>query len=297
MRVYVTGGRGFFGSNLVAVLQAHGDTVDAPPSSAVDVTDARAVRRSVGAARPDAVVHCAILNDFERLYSDRRAAWAGYVGATRNAVEAAHAAGAQVVLVSTDWVFDGTQAGAGEDEPPNPINAYGFLKAASELVVAERAECGAVARISGVQGVHRARPDTPRAQDAGFGYLVASLVEALRAGRRFTVWDAPDINVVATPTLATDAAGLIRRMIQLQRIGVHHCCGAEAVSRTELARRAVEAFELDARLLDVGPPQLDGLPGPVPYDTSLDGTATAGALGVTLPTLDEQLERLRAEMG
>jgi dTDP-4-dehydrorhamnose reductase len=297
VRVYVTGGRGFFGSNLVAVLEAHGDAVVAPPSREVDVTDAAAVQRSVAAARPDAIVHCAILNDFARLYTDRRAAWAGYVGATRNAVEAANAAGAQVVLVSTDWVFDGTQAGATEEEPPNPINAYGFLKAASELVVAERADRGAVARISGVQGVHRARPDTPRAQDAGFGYLVASLVDALRAGRRFTVWDSPAINRVATPTLATDAAELIRRMIELRRTGVHHCCGAEAVTRVELARRAVEAFELDGRLLDVGPPQLDGLPGPVPHDTSLDARATGAALGVPPPGVDEQLQRLRAQIG
>ena len=47
-------------------------------------------------------------------------------------------------LVSTDWVFDGTQSGATEDTPPNPINLYGFLKAASEIVTLERG--GAVAR-------------------------------------------------------------------------------------------------------------------------------------------------------
>ena len=99
-----------------------------------------------------------------------------------------------MLLVSTDWVFDGTQGGAAEDEPPNPVDAYGFLKAASELVVAERARRGAVARIAGVQGVHRARPDTPRVQDAGFGYLVASVVGALRAGRPFSVWESPEIN-------------------------------------------------------------------------------------------------------
>ena len=87
------------------------------------------------------------------------------------------------MLVSTDWVFDGTQAGATEDEPPNPINAYGFLKAASELVVRERAQRGAVARIAGVQGVHWARPARRARQDAGFGYLVAALVAALRAGQ------------------------------------------------------------------------------------------------------------------
>jgi len=40
-------------------------------------------------------------------------------------VDAANAVGAPVLLVSTDWVFDGTQGHAAEDEPPNPVNAYG----------------------------------------------------------------------------------------------------------------------------------------------------------------------------
>ena len=78
-------------------------------------------------------------------------------------------------------MFDGTQGPANGTEPPNPINTYGFLKASSELIVREAAARGTIARIAGVQGVHRARPETPRAQDAGFGYLVASLVASLRA--------------------------------------------------------------------------------------------------------------------
>ena len=148
-------------------------------------------------------MHAAILNDPAAMAADRRAAWDAYVGATRNAVDAANAAGAHVVLISTDWVFDGTQGPAAEDAPPNPVNRYGFLKAASELVVAERAERGTVARIAGVQGVHRARPRAPRAQDLGFGYLVASVIAALRAGEPFTVWESDAINTLATPTLAT----------------------------------------------------------------------------------------------
>jgi dTDP-4-dehydrorhamnose reductase len=297
VKVYLTGAHGFFGSNVARVFAGHGGALACPRSSEVDVTDASAVRRSVGAAAPDAIVHCAILNDVARLYSDRRAARAAYVDATRNVVDAANEAGARVVLVSTDWVFDGTQGGAAEDEPPNPINAYGFLKAASELVVAERADRGAIARISGVQGIHRARPDTPRRQDAGFGYFVASLVEALRRGRPFTVWESPDINMVATPTLASDAAEALWRMLEQDRDGIHHCCGREAVSRRDLAHRAVEVFGLDPGLLRFGPPEGDALPGPVPFDTSLDAAATAAALGLEAPDLTTQLERLRAELG
>ena len=296
MKVYLTGAHGFFGSNVARVFAGHGAALACPRRSEVDVTDARAVRRSVGGAAPDAVVHCAILNDFGRLYMDRRAARSAYVDATRNVVDAANEAGARVVLVSTDWVFDGTQGGATEDEPPNPINAYGFLKAASELVVAERADRGAVARISGVQGVHRARPGTPRRQDAGFGYFVASLVDALRAGRPFTVWESADINTVATPTLASDAAEALWRMLERGREGIHHCCGGQAVSRRELAHRAVEVFELDPSLLRFGPPESGALPGPVPFDTSLDASATAAALGLEAPDLTTQLQRLRAEL-
>jgi dTDP-4-dehydrorhamnose reductase len=298
VKVWVSGASGFVGSNVARVFaQRHGAEVRGPSHAALDVTDAHAVRADVEDFGPDALVHCAILNDPAGLRRARRAAWTGYVGATRAVVDAADAVGAHVVLVSTDWVFDGTQGGAGEDEPPNPINAYGFLKAASELVVRERARRGAVARIAGVNGVHRARPATPRAQDAGFGYLVAALADALRAGRAFTVWEGPQVNEVATPILASDAAELIWRVVERGLEGTFHCCGREPVHRVELARRAAAAFGLDPALVRTGPPDAAALEGgPVPRDTSLDATATAAALEVELPDVDALLARLRGEL-
>jgi dTDP-4-dehydrorhamnose reductase len=298
VRIYLTGASGFVGSNLAHTFALrHGAEVVAPGHEHVDLTDEAVVGRSVAATRPDAIVHAAIWNDPGMLRRDWRRAWDAYVGATRNVVAAANAVGAQVVLVSTDWVFDGTQGPAPESEPPRPINAYGLLKASSELVVTERAQRGTVARLAGVQGIHRARSQAPRAQDAGFGYLVASLVEALRAGQRFTVWDGPGLNVLATPTLATDAAELIWRALQRGVTGVLHCCGGEHADRVGLARRAVAAFELDLGLLDVGPaPQWAVTGDLVPRDTRLSAVATAAALDVELPSLHTMLLRLRTEL-
>jgi dTDP-4-dehydrorhamnose reductase len=297
VRILLTGASGFVGSNLARVFEARGAEVIAPGHAELDLTRAGDVARAVAAAGPEAIVHAAIWNDPAGLLRDRRRAWESYVGATRHVVDAANAAGAHVLLVSTDWVFDGTQAPAAEDAPPNPVNAYGFLKAASELVVTERAERGTVARVAGVQGVHWARRATPRAQDAGFGYLAASIVDALRAGRRFTVWHDARINGVATPTLATDAAALMWRALAFGRTGVLHCCGGEHADREALARATVEAFDLDAGLLELGPPDEAGRgPEPIPYDTRLDATATAATLGVTLPSLRTQLHRLRAQI-
>jgi dTDP-4-dehydrorhamnose reductase len=354
MRVYLTGASGFVGSNVARVFEAHRAELAAPGHREVDVTDAQAVGRSVATFRPDTIIHCAILNDFGTLYADRRAGWDAYVGATRNLVDAANEAGARMVLVSTDWVFDGTQGGATERTPPNPINLYGFLKAASELVVTERAQRGSVARIAAVQGApwgagagrgadaasragggtdgaSRAGGGTdgasragalPREQDAGFGYFVTALVQRLRAGERFGVWESDDINMVATPTLASDAAELMWRIAERDLDGIFHCCGGEAVDRRTLAMRAAQIFELDPTLLDLGvqPPEgalpgpegplpgPDGsLPGPaggpagrqaaaVPYDTSLDATWTAAALDVELPGVTEMLRRMCGEL-
>jgi dTDP-4-dehydrorhamnose reductase len=305
VRIYLTGASGFVGSNLAHVFAERGADVVAPSHADVELTDRATTLRSVVDARPAAVVHAAILNDPVAMAADKAAAWAAYVDATRNVVDAANAVGAQVVLVSTDWVFDGTQGPAAEDAPPNPVNQYGFLKAASELVLLERAERGTVARVAGVQGVPRGRTRAPRTyptdfvgghrQDHGFGYLVASLVEALRAGEPFTVWESPAINTLATPTLATDAAGLIWRALERAVTGVLHCTGGEHVERVTLARRAALAFGLDPDLVRAGPPP-EPPRAPVPYDTRLDATATAAALGVGLPDLDTQLARLRHEM-
>lgn len=306
MRLWLTGGTGFIGSNIVheAVAAGHEvlttvhsfvpDAADGYVTERVDMTDPDEVGASVRNCDPDVVIHCAILNDFDRMYADRRFAWDAYVGATRSTASAAAEIGAAFVLVSTDWVFDGTQSGADEETPPNPVNLYGVLKVASEMVALERG--GAVARVSGVNGVHRARPESPRHQDPGFGYFVASIVDSLSKGRRYDVWESDDINMIATPSLASETAQLMLQMGRTQLSGVFHCCGADSVSRMELARLACEVFELDSDLVvSTPPPPTEMLGVPVPYDTSLTTPRTDSLLGREATPLRTLLERFRNE--
>ena len=308
MRLLVTGAGGFVGSTVVREARRRGDAVvgivrSLPPRpepgcvyETVDLLDSHAAAAVVATAQPDAIVHCAILNDFQLLYTDRALAWASYVDVTRTLADAANGAGALLLLVSTDWVFDGMRGGYAEADPPNPVNYYGVLKTACELVTLERAQSGAVARIAGVMGIHVARPSLPRGQDAGFGYLVASLVDTLERGEPFAVWESDDINGRATPSLASHSAGLVLTLCERGLNGTFHCCGGESTTRMELARTTVDVFGLDASLLRSALPDPHALPPErVPYDTSLDARATAVALGVTLPSLRDLLVRFRAE--
>jgi dTDP-4-dehydrorhamnose reductase len=304
--VAVTGATGFVGGTVAAVLAAKGHEVRALvrrepvaelpwPTTVVDTEDAASLAKALQGC--EAVAHLAIFNDFHGIYADRRAGFDGFVGLTRRVVGAANDAGALVGYVSTDWVFDGTGHLVSEDEPPNPVNYYGFLKAASELVVLERARAGFVARVGGVQGLHQTQPSGPRSQDVGFGYFVLSLVDALRHGRRFLVWEDPLINSVATPIVSPEIGALFARAVDRRAEGVLHFAGGTVVTRRELAQATCQAFGLDADLLDFGPPPDEArLPAPVPYDTSMSGEATMARLGTRAHTIAEQLGALRREL-
>lgn len=309
MRLLVTGGTGFVGSNVVKVaVERHRAQVTVTahtwrPSGSepfevvsVDMTDNASLRNAVRRARPDAIIHCAILNDLPLMYANRALAWDSYVTSTRTLVDAANEIGAKLVLVSTDWVFDGTQSAATEKTPPNPINLYGVLKVVGETIVTSAAANGAVARIAGVSGTHWLRADYVPTQNPGMGHLAGAVVDALRAGRRFEVWHGP-LNMTATPSLASESAEMMLRIVERDLTGMFHCCGGQTVDRMEFARAVARVFELDADLLSSGQPDLSVTdPAPIPVDTSLDATVTSEALDYPLLDVDALLSRFRHEV-
>lgn len=305
-RIAVTGATGFVGGTVAAVLADKGHDVtclvrrdpgtDFPwPWQVVDSSSVGDLERALDGK--DAVAHLAILNDFTLMYADRRAGWDGYVGLTERVVTAANVAGAQVGFISSDWVFDGVGHLYEEDFPPNPVNYYGVLKVASELVVLHQAERGFVARVGGVQGLHQTKAHGPRLQDCGFGFFVLALVDSLKSGQRFTVWEDPRINNVATPIVAPEIGALLGRAFDRGVDGVLHFAGETPVTRRELALATCEVFDLDPGMVDFGPvPDEARLPAPVPFDTSMDGTRTMARLGTVARPIEAQLQALKQEL-
>ena len=304
MKIAITGSTGFVGSNIASVLQSSGHEViglvrtesNLPwQTKLVDFTSEDSISSAL--LGTDAVVHCAIANDFNRLLQDRDFAYDSFVGMTSRVVKAANKAGSKPIYISTDWVMDGTTHLSLESNKGNPVNFYGFLKAMGEQVVRDLApNNGAVCRIGGVMGFHQTKKDGPRSQDVGFGYFVTSLVNSLSKGETFAVWGGDQVNKIATPSLAAEIGAQVEKVAARNATGTFHLVGDDAVTRMELAKLVCQIFNLDASLLqETNPPESELFPAPVPVDTSLSNVETKKILGIGEKSLRSLLESLRIE--
>jgi dTDP-4-dehydrorhamnose reductase len=130
--ILLTGGSGRLGTELRTLLAG----VSAPDEKEMDILDPRGIERKLDATRPSTIVHCAAYTDVSGAETHRKACWQVNVEGTRNIVRACWRRDIRLVHISTDYVFEGTAGGYGEDDPVGPpINYYALSKLAAEQCV------------------------------------------------------------------------------------------------------------------------------------------------------------------
>jgi dTDP-4-dehydrorhamnose reductase len=155
MRLLVTGAAGMLGRDVVAAAEDAGHEVAALARADLNITDADATRAAIRAARPDAVINCAAWTDVDGAEADEAGATAVNGAGAGHVAAAAAEAGALVVHVSSDYVFDGNGPDPYEENDPLfPLSAYGRSKLAGELAVDEAGGRAAIVRSSWLFGPH-----------------------------------------------------------------------------------------------------------------------------------------------
>ena len=135
--ILITGANGQLGTELRHLLDSQGVAYDAFDAQQMDITDAAAVNKRFAAVNPRIVFHCAAFTAVDPAEDEKKDLnWRVNEDGTRNVAEAAQKAGATLFYISTDYVFDGTNAGEYEvDAPTNPKNEYGKAKLQGEEAV------------------------------------------------------------------------------------------------------------------------------------------------------------------
>jgi dTDP-4-dehydrorhamnose reductase len=227
-RLVVTGGSGQLGRELVPRLAKLG-TVLAPGRPELDIASEAAIARLL-ALRPTHVIHAAAATDVERCEVEPSWAHAVNVDGTRRVVEACRLAGAWLLYVSTDYVFDGRKAAPYvETDAPAPLNAYGRSKLAGERLVQALAPRWAIVRTAWLYG-HGGRN------------FVATVWRKLEAGGVLHVVT----DQVGSPTYAVDLAEAIAQLVAHDVTGIVHLTNSGSCSRFELAQAIARQANVDA---------------------------------------------------
>jgi dTDP-4-dehydrorhamnose reductase len=121
----------------------------------MDVSDAAAVRRCLHDHQPDLVMNCSAYTAVDKAESEVQAAYAVNELGAKNLALCCKEFGIRLLHVSTDFVFDGTQATPyNPDDQPNPVSVYGASKLAGERAILDILEDGVIVRTAWVYSVN-----------------------------------------------------------------------------------------------------------------------------------------------
>jgi dTDP-4-dehydrorhamnose reductase len=259
MRVAVTGARGRLGRALVEALE------DAPftgpfgpipwsrPELDLDTLTVESAAALLLRDRPEAVVHAAAWTDVDGCARDPELAMRRNADATAALATACAARGVDLVLVSTNEVFDGRREdgqGYRPDEERSPINPYGASKAAAE----ERAAAAFRASGGRLGIVRTAWLHGPPGNDFP-AKIAAAALRARAAGEPLRVTG----DEIGSPTYTPDLAEAIVELLGSDaapdpagpRVAVHHLVNGGRVSRAGWAREVLRAVGIDVEVTDV----------------------------------------------
>lgn len=272
-KILLTGAQGQVGWELARSLTPLGD-VHALGRCELDLTQADSIRRAMARLQPDIVVNAAAYTAVDKAEAEPEAAFAVNATAPGILAEEVRRLGALLVHYSTDYVFDGSKAGAyTEDDTPCPINNYGRSKLAGEEAIRQSGCRHLIFRISWIYGLR------------GGNFLLTML----RLAR-----ERPELRVVmdqiGAPTWSRLVAEITAQALAREQPpeGLYHLGSEDAVSWAGFAREIFRLSGASVLVRDI-PSSEYPLPARRPLNSRLCGRRLRDTTGLALPSWQQGL--------
>jgi dTDP-4-dehydrorhamnose reductase len=286
-KVAITGASGVLGMALALEAQTRGYDVTALYRStpiaiphvscvAVDLVDERQTLKLLEELRPDLIIQAAAEVRVDWCEEHPAEATRANVDTSATLADFATRAGAHLLYVSTDSVFEGKGSNYKESDPVAPVNIYATTKLRGETEVLRRHPTAIVARTNfyGWTGRHKLG-------------LVDWILQQLAGGRELPGFT----DAIFSPLLVNDLAVALLDLAAYDVSGVFHVVGPEAISKYEFAVRVARRFSYDPDL--VRPTRTADVPMKAlrPLNTTLDTSKLRSLLGHALPDVAAGLRR------
>lgn len=275
MNVTIFGATGLLGKALMQ--EWDHDSVSGLGSKDADIQSPAQVAAAIDRTQPDWIVLAAAYTDVDGCESNRELAHNVNCTGAINVATAAKEFGARLLLLSTDYVFDGTSRTPYETgHPRNPKSVYGKSKADAEIGISGILPEACIVRTSWVFGMG--------------GKCFPGTILKLAATR-------PTLEVVddqrGCPTYTIDLARSIIQLCRTNAGGIVHITNQGECSWFEFAREIVRQAGLAT---EVRPTTSDKFVRPAPRPAySVLSSDSREACGIAIPHWHDALHRYIAE--
>jgi dTDP-4-dehydrorhamnose reductase len=279
-KVLLTGANGMLARDIRRVFERSHSSWElvCADRSSLEITSLSHCRSVLWAIRPFAVINAAAYTNVDKAETERELAMAVNALGPRNLAIACEEIGAQLLHISTDYVFDGEKSEPYEIwDMTNPINTYGKSKMWGEKYVQSLMSRWYVVRTSWLYG-------------AGGRSFVKTMLELAAKN--------PTLRVVndqhGAPTYTLDLAEACLALLESGAFGLYHATNSGI---TTWYGFAVEIMRQACTNVEVLPISTSEFPRPAkrPKSSSLSPYPLREAIGYLLPEWRESLERYLTE--
>jgi len=230
-RIAILGSRGMLGTDLVRIGRQDGFDVKAFDLPEFDITDSKQLKEALGSAK--IIINCAAYTNVDGAESEKELAHQVNAEAAGRLGALVKEAGAWLLHLSTDFVFDGyLDRPYVETDFPNPINEYGKSKLAGEQFLGQSGCRHCIMRVEWTYG------------QAGENF-VTKLIQHAKTEKVLKVVE----DQRGSPTATTEVAKVICKLLPLKPEGVFHFASSGYVSRYGMAEFIFDKLSMDVNLL------------------------------------------------
>ena len=297
MKIFVTGVGGQLGHDTILELEKRGyEGVGSDiqpvysgvgelsvPYVQLDITNEKTVKETVERIHPDIIIHCAAWTAVDAAEDEENKEKVHSINAlgTRYIAEAAKAAGAKMVYISTDYVFDGQ--GKRPWEPDDrcfaPLNVYGQSKLDGEMAVSSILDKYFIVRIAWVFGLNGKN-------------FIKTMISVGKTHDTVRVVN----DQIGTPTYTVDLARLLVDMIETEKYGYYHATNQGGyISWYDFCCEFYKQYGLETKVIPVTTAEYGLSKAARPFNSRLNKSKLQEAGFKPLPDWKDAVRRYLAE--
>lgn len=240
MKILITGANGQLGRELQRQYGKRDDELILTDVKDLDITDVIAVNKFVNENKPDVIINCAAHTQVDKCEEQIELATKINTVGPKNLAAAAFNIGAEIVQVSTDYVFDGEgNKELTEFDATNPQSVYGATKLDGEKLVKALNPKHYIVRTAWLYG--------------DGGNFIKTMLKLSKDRDELKVVN----DQIGTPTSTVDLANVIIKLVDEKNYGLFHCTCKGVCSWYDFA---VEIFKIKNINIKVNPCTSDEFP-------------------------------------